>query len=350
MRCDHHRILAAGAFGLLTIVSAAHGATTLHVDDDAPPGGDGLGWPTAYRFLQDALAHAAGSGGSVDEVRVAGGVYKADQDEMNPGGTGDRFATFQLLNGVALEGGYLGLSAAEGQDPNQRDVSLYETVLFGDLNGDDVIWYPVQWDNAQENTNHLVSAAGTDRSAVLDGFTLQQGSAIPDTLGSGGLLIDDGSPSIKQCRFISNGGAQGGAVRILSGQALISGCDFINNQGAEGGGLYVEGGTPTISGCQFVENIGGGVGGGVSVRGGAPHFVDCLFSANVSGRYAGAGLSNFNGNPTLERCTFTGNDAVDFGGGFLNSRLATRIRQELGCPTASDRSFRRRHWMILLCF
>lgn len=30
-------------------------ADTLYVDDDAPLGGDGTSWDTAYRFLQDAL-------------------------------------------------------------------------------------------------------------------------------------------------------------------------------------------------------------------------------------------------------------------------------------------------------
>ena len=32
--------------------------SVLYVDDDAPPGGNGTNWESAYRFLQDALAHA----------------------------------------------------------------------------------------------------------------------------------------------------------------------------------------------------------------------------------------------------------------------------------------------------
>ena len=304
---------------VLAAASAARGGEIVHVDDDAPPGGDGLGWPTAYRFLQDAFADAASSGGTVNEIRVAGGSYKPDRTEATPGGTGDRAARFQLLNGVAVRGGYLGLSAGTGDDPDERDITLFETILLGDLNDDDVIFYPVQWDNGENNSYHVVSGAGVDTTAMLDGVTIRQGFATPDTIGPGGLQIDDGSPSISQCTFLLNGGFLGGGVRILSGQPSITGCTFINNQAAEGAGVYIEGGRPTFTDCAFVDNSGFGVGGGVSIRDADPRFVDCLFAANVAVLFAGAGVSNFNGNPILEGCTFVGNDAVDFGGGFHSS-------------------------------
>ncbi len=52
-------------FVIAAISSAAHAGTILYVDDDAPLNGDGLSWDTAFRFLQDALADAAASGGAV---------------------------------------------------------------------------------------------------------------------------------------------------------------------------------------------------------------------------------------------------------------------------------------------
>ena len=66
----------------------------------------------------------------VTEVRVAQGVYLPDRDEMNPDGTGDRTATFQFHGGVSLLGGYAGFGA---DDPDDRTVELYETILSGDL-------------------------------------------------------------------------------------------------------------------------------------------------------------------------------------------------------------------------
>jgi hypothetical protein len=102
---------------------------TIHyVDDDATGASDGSSWEDAFVCLQDALAAAHYS----DQILVAQGIYKPD---MGAGITpGDREATFQLVNGVILKGGYGGSGTA---DPDARDVELYETVLSGDLNGDD---------------------------------------------------------------------------------------------------------------------------------------------------------------------------------------------------------------------
>ena len=44
------------------------------VDDDAPPGGNGVGWATAYNDLQTAL-DAASTTGAMTEIRVAAGTY-----------------------------------------------------------------------------------------------------------------------------------------------------------------------------------------------------------------------------------------------------------------------------------
>ncbi|MHC4440854.1 MAG: hypothetical protein ACYS3S_26190, partial [Planctomycetota bacterium] len=50
--------------------------------------------------------------------------------------SGDRTVAFQLKKGVTLRGGYAGFGEP---DPNAREISLYETILSGDLNGDDNI-------------------------------------------------------------------------------------------------------------------------------------------------------------------------------------------------------------------
>ena len=117
----------AATIAIFIISVAAHGGGVLYVDDDAPLGGDGTSWNTAYRFLQDGLTVA--DGGGFAEIRVGQGSYTPDTDEANPDGTDDREATFQLLNGVALMGGYAGIGA---KNPDDRDIELYETILTGD--------------------------------------------------------------------------------------------------------------------------------------------------------------------------------------------------------------------------
>lgn len=48
-------IIIAALFVTTCAADSAHGGAILHVDDDAPPGGDGATWRTAFTHLQDAL-------------------------------------------------------------------------------------------------------------------------------------------------------------------------------------------------------------------------------------------------------------------------------------------------------
>ena len=66
-------------------------AGTIYVDANAAPGGNGSTWGTAYKYLQDALYKPPISG---DEIWVAAGTYKPDQDEGSNVTPGDRNATF----------------------------------------------------------------------------------------------------------------------------------------------------------------------------------------------------------------------------------------------------------------
>ena len=59
------------------------------VDDDAPLGGDGQGWSSAYTYLQDALSEAAANP-TITEIRIAAGIYKPDHDEAGNVSPGQR--------------------------------------------------------------------------------------------------------------------------------------------------------------------------------------------------------------------------------------------------------------------
>ena len=83
-----------GIAAIVGIANATAAQPILHVDHDAPPGGNGLTWSTAYRHLQDALDAARISG--ADEIRVAQGTYRPDQGSTRT--PGDRHATFEPVN------------------------------------------------------------------------------------------------------------------------------------------------------------------------------------------------------------------------------------------------------------
>ena len=96
-------------------------AEIIYVDADANGANDGTSWEDAYSYLQDALADA-NSSVDVNQIWVAKGVYKPDQNLADPNGSSDRYATFKLISGVALKGGYAGYGEPA---PNTRDFELY---------------------------------------------------------------------------------------------------------------------------------------------------------------------------------------------------------------------------------
>ena len=195
-------IFAAIAYVFLTSSAAAQ---IIYVDADAPAGGDGQNWNTAYQYLQDALALAAAD----DEIRVARGAYQPDRNAAaDPNGTGLQTATFQLINGVIVKGGYPGFGAA---DPDARDISKYPTILSGDLKGDDESnWDPshlINEPNRVENCYHVVTGNFTDPNTILDGFIITGGQADGGVWPHGngaGMYNDVGKPTLINCTFKAN--------------------------------------------------------------------------------------------------------------------------------------------------
>lgn len=283
-RLGSKRIMVAACV-LVAGLTAAGWGRVIHVDDNAAGADDGSSWSDAYTYLQDALAVAE----SGDEIRVARGVYTPDRGVgIVPG---DRDASFHLISGVTLTGGYAG---SAGDDPDERDVERYETILTGDLNGDD----GPDFANIGDNSVIVVRAVGNDTATTLDGFTI-----------SGGW----------------GGGRQGGAgIMCIDSHLLISACTIARNKtrgaGTNGAGVSNVGGGPVLSGCVFTENLAWGDGGGFWSASGHPVFVDCLFEANVAERFGG-GLCIAAGGVTLDRCTFRRNDA--FSGAGLSARPET---------------------------
>jgi hypothetical protein len=139
-------------------------AKVIYVDGDASFGGNGQNWATSYRYLQDALAVAV----SGDEIKVAEGIYKPDRGGGNT--PGNRYATFQLKNGVVITGGYAGFGEPQ---PDAWDIDVYETLLSGDLLAND----GPDFANNGDNSYHVVTGSGTNVTAVLDGLTITGGNA-----------------------------------------------------------------------------------------------------------------------------------------------------------------------------
>lgn len=327
--------------------ASAFAGPILYVDDSATgPVHDGSSWCNGYRYLQDALDAARASGGAVTEIRVAQGTYKPDQGASHT--PGDRTATFQLVNGVALRGGFAGCGSAE---PDARDISAFESILSGDLNDDDapvpcaqdspdcdtlgrlcVAEYCIRPANNAENNYHVLTGSGNDATAVVDGFTSTAGNADTILLGflhnrGGGMRNDAGSPTVIRCSFVGDFAHDrfgiGGAMYNTNGSPTVTDCTFRNNSAQYGGAIYnAAGANPSITGCDLSGNFAVESGGAIANRSGGNSIVtDCTFSGNWANTGGGA-LYHETGNPILTSCTFSGNTAkgeFGIGGAVFNS-------------------------------
>ena len=256
----------------------------IYVDDDTAGTNDGSSWEDAYVYLQDALADANNAEKPV-EIRVAQGIYKPDQGANQT--SGDREATFQLINGVTLKGGYAGSGET---DPNERDITLYETILSGDLAGDDLkVTDPRDLLNEptrSENSYHIVTGSGTDSTAFLDGFTITGGNA--------------DSP-------IDSHGT-GGGIRNQAGDSTIINCTFLGNSGTYAGGMDNDHCDPTVINCTFRMNAADFFGAGMGNLYAVPTVTNCKFIGNVA--FSGGGMDNVASDPKVNNCTFYGNSST----------------------------------------
>ena len=318
---------------LLLMVSTAM-AEIIFVDADANGANDGLSWADAYNYLQDALADA----NSGDEIWVAQGIYKPDQGiGITPGG---RTATFQLKNGVTIKGGYAGFGES---DPNARDIELYETILSGDLYGDDIdVNDPCDlWNEPSraENSFHVTTGSGTDETAVLDGFTITAGNAyerpwhpmVPDPNNwGGGMYNHSGSPTLLDCTFSRNsaevaGGGMYNKEPTGGSRPTLTNCTFSGNSARSkdsragfGGGMYNSGSSPVLSKCTLSDNWAEKNGGGMCNGAASPIVLNCTFSGNSAG-WGGGMRNSWGSSPIVTGCLFIGNSASGDGGGMLSS-------------------------------
>lgn len=314
----------------------------IYVDGDATGTNDGSSWADAYNFLQDALTDA-NSSEKPTEIRVAQGAYTPDSNSAVPDGTGDRQATFQLLNGVTLNGGYAGFREP---DPGARDIEANETVLSGDLAGDDVdVRDPcdlLDEPTRAENSYHTVSGSGTDPTAVIDGFVITGGNAEPyissepmpyEPMG-GGMYNVSGSPTINNCTLAANVAGDGGGIYNENSSPKLTNCavtgnfadmkcerftsDIVPCWGGYGGGIYNSVSSPTLTNCRFNDNLACRAGGGLHNQASAPLLTNCTFVRNRAKQDGGGMYNKYQSSPNLTNCTFSENSA-DSGGGMQNN-------------------------------
>lgn len=335
--------------GLPTAIAAAHGsgASIIHVDDSAPPGGDGASWATAFAFLADALdsIDPDQDGGEPQpvEIRVAEGQHRPDRSTAFPRGSGDVTATFKVHPGLALRGGYAGLGA---RDPDAQDPEAHPTILDGDLLGDDTDGL------FDDNAHHVVTVKGD--GTIVDGFHIRGGvGGVIDDTGNevgGGIVCDGWALTVTRCALTHNHALYGaaiyvrttnqvgkqavvtdclvadnvatlGAIRVRDASASIKRCIVRDNSTIVGGGIlgFATDAQRTIStgDCVFEDNTALDGAGAVSVSGAMRYFADGTRFAGNRGNEAGAVVLRL-APSHLTRCAVLDNDGGVYGAGGVN--------------------------------
>ncbi len=356
-------------------------------------------WDNAYIDLQDALDEAAaladqGSPYEIGvEIWVASGTYKPDR------GTGDRFMSFSLHKNVAIYGGFAGWETYR----DQRDFVNNETILSGDLNDDDdpsgdylggasncctardtpgcddpvceAIICPEgtprepvcctrKWDFACvrkaaqsccnlcstrsdcDNTLNVVTALNTDSTAIIDGLTITSGRAdvFPQSLG-GGMHIEDGGATLRNCVFRSNVAISATAVYASDSNVIVQHSTITRNSQFPGksaatfisqfsgsitvedsvfshndsSGLSIGVDQGTVRRTTFLENKGVGAIVAFLTR---ATFDECRFIRNVNTFSISSGGINNRGFVTIRNSEFIGNVSGIAGAAMDNNGIA----------------------------
>jgi parallel beta-helix repeat protein len=196
----------------------------IYVDANATGSNNGMSWENAYRDLQDALERASAGYGS--EIWVAAGTYK-------PATSPNWYATFQLVNGVPLYGGFAGGEICN----NQRNWLTNHTILSGDINND-----------GNSDVQYVVTASDVNQATIIDGFTVTRGDWA-------GIYCNGNSPTIAHNTLKDN---------INDGVYCNGASPTITHNTIQQNGLYgigcINNSSPDIKACWIQGNAAGGIG------------------------------------------------------------------------------------------
>ena len=312
----------------------------LYVRANASGNKDGSSWANAYADLTTAINAAV----SQSRIYVSAGTYPVNGANRS---NLDRKQAFALKNGVEIYGGFAASGEPEFED---RNPTVYPTILSADLSGNDadsdgdgLSDLSTKSENAYRVFFHPNSLA-LNSSAVLDGFTIRGGyddateeeyksgaaifnSASSPTirncvfvdnysLNNGGAVVNQNSanPSFANCEFLNNYAYYGGAICNIGSSPKISSSYFYNNKSKYNGGAIRNnsGSAPAIENCEFELNSGSN-GGAIDCYESSPKIKSSLFACNTATSSGGAIYAYTSSSPTIENCTFTENSAY-FGG------------------------------------
>ena len=137
-------------------------------------------------------------------------------------------------------------------------------------------------------------ANGETEEAVLDGFTIKNGSGTFITLpylgagfySGGGIFCENSTPTITNCMITNNYAYLGGGFYLRDSSPSLTNCMIVRNWAVGfihgGGGLYLEGSSPTITHCTISGNFARQYGGGMFCWNSSPAITNSILWGDYS--------------------------------------------------------------------
>lgn len=278
---------------------------------------DGSSWGNAIPELGDALklvreqwdaGTASWDASNPLNIWVASGTYQPLYDAAEGQYTmdGGRDNAFVMVEHVNIYGGFTGDEDPASFDLNRRDFEANETILTGDLNGDDQVTDVdgnLSFANRSDNVAHVVISAFDDAEASvrLDGFSIVGGNAE----GANDLFLVNGEQVFTDI---------GGGVYVESGNFYLANSIITQNSSSNvGGGIFGSNASLTLENTKVMQNRSS-FGGGLSINNGSDAVLIGVVVASNEASASGGGLTVFNSDVQILNATFYGNQANEGGG------------------------------------
>lgn len=218
------------------LLTSMQGQTIVYVDKDAPEGGDGSSWMTAFKYLNDALSDA-GIGLGEHHLWIAEGTYYTDEGDLYA--NDDQNSKYVIPYTVtAVIGGFVGTeNSADAADP-ARYLTTLSGLIFEEYGATGI------------GSSYLLETEAGSSALLIKGFTVSNSSDQSGCLINITNATDRIQTTFEQCRFLDNESTETLIVTSASDTVLFRNCRFERCQTS--GGYFIQYGN--FESCYFSQN------------------------------------------------------------------------------------------------
>jgi parallel beta-helix repeat protein len=177
------------------------------------------------------------------------------------------------------------------------------------------------------------AAADGDVIELCNGTFSGVGNRSIDYLGKA-ITVRSASGNPEACVIVCGGFTFGFYIHQGEGpSSVIEGLTITNGGNALGGAILIENSSPTIRNCRIVNSQARYIGAGLLLSGSSARVENCVIAGNDCG-WEGGGVALFASSPTFEDCVLSGNRADELGGGIFLSQSSSLLL--IGCTITGN--------------